>query len=94
MKNSIRNISLIFSENPIARAYLYLFFKENLISNKIIYLNQKIIFNNFFLKLIIEFKPLPNKNDRYIKHGAKYLVFPIQLHMAVKYKTDKIIINK
>ena len=64
MKNSIRNISLIFSENPIARAYLYLFFKENLISNKIIYLNQKVIFNNFFLKLIF------NSN---FKNTKKYL---------------------
>ena len=64
MKNSIRNISLIFSENPIARAYLYLFFKENLISNKIIYLNQKSIFNNFFLKLIF------NSN---FKNTKKYL---------------------
>lgn len=64
MNNSIRDISLIFSENPIARAYLYLFLKENLISNKIIYLNQKIIFNNFFLKLIF------NNN---FKNTKKYL---------------------
>jgi len=52
MKNGkIKDICLIFSENPIARGYLYLFLKEHLISNKIIYLNQKLIFNNFFLKL-------------------------------------------
>ena len=51
MANQIKNISLIFSENPVGRAYLYLFIKKNLISNEIIYLNQKTIFNNFFLKL-------------------------------------------
>lgn len=51
MDNQIKNISLIFSENPVGRAYLYLFIKKNLISNEIIYLNQKTIFNNFFLKL-------------------------------------------
>ena len=28
MSNNIDNINLIFSENPIARAYLYLFIKE------------------------------------------------------------------
>lgn len=64
MNNSIRNISLIFSENPVARAYLYLFLRENLISNKIVYLNQKVIFNNFFLKL--------NFNNNF-KHLNRYL---------------------
>ena len=65
MKNTIRNISLIFSENPVARAYLYLFLKENLISNKIIYLNQKLIFNNLFLRLIF------NSNFKNIKTYLK-----------------------
>jgi len=51
MSNQIKNITLLFSENPVARAYLYLFIKKNLISNEIIYLNNKIIFNKFFLKL-------------------------------------------
>lgn len=79
MNNSIRKISLIFSENPIARAYLYLFLKENLISNKIIYLNPAIIFNNFFLKLNfnINFKNtkkyLQSKNVLlFIKNVEKY----------------------
>ncbi len=65
MNNSIRDISLIFSENPVARAYLYLFIKENFISNKIIYLNKKIIFNNFFLKLL--FKSSFKKTRRYLR---------------------------
>ena len=51
MSNQIKNITLIFSENPVARAYLYLFIQKDLISNELIYLNNKIIFNKFFLKL-------------------------------------------
>ena len=53
MKNKylLKNVSIIFNENPIARAYLQLFIKKNLINNKIIYLDNKIIFNNFFLKI-------------------------------------------
>tara|TARA_B100001121_G_scaffold309162_1_gene335132 strand:+ start:4055 stop:4879 length:825 start_codon:yes stop_codon:yes gene_type:complete len=51
MSNSLKEITLIFSENPIARAYLYLLIKKKLFSNKVIYLNNKIIFNKFFLKL-------------------------------------------
>jgi hypothetical protein len=49
--DNIKNISLVFSENPIARGYLYLLLKKNLNENKIIYLDNKLIFNNFFLKL-------------------------------------------
>lgn len=49
--DNIKNISLVFSENPIARAYLYLLLKKNLNENKIIYLDNKLIFNNLFLKL-------------------------------------------
>ena len=65
MKNTIRDISLIFSENPVARAYLNLFIRENLISNKIIYLNNKFIFNNFFLKSI--FKTTFFNTKKYLK---------------------------
>ena len=68
MANQIKNISLIFSENPVGRAYLYLFIKKNLISNEIIYLNQKTIFNNFFLKLNhnIVFRNLPVAVEVYL----------------------------
>ncbi len=65
MNDKIRSISLIFSENPIARAYLNLFIKENLISNKIIYLNHKLIFNNFFLKL--NFNTTFSNTKRYLR---------------------------
>tara|TARA_B100000963_G_scaffold333102_1_gene325189 strand:- start:183 stop:1007 length:825 start_codon:yes stop_codon:yes gene_type:complete len=65
MKNRIKDICLVFSENPIARAYLYLFLEENLISNKIIYLNQKLIFNNFFLKF--NFNKIFSNTNRYLK---------------------------
>ncbi len=65
MKNTISDISLIFSENPVARAYLNLFIRENLISNKIIYLNNKLIFNNFFLKSI--FKTTFFNTKKYLK---------------------------
>ena len=50
MSNYVKEITLIFSENPIARAYLYLLIKKKLFANKVIYLNNKIIFNEFFLK--------------------------------------------
>ena len=65
MKNRLNDICLVFSENPIARAYLYLFLKEDLISNKIIYLNSKFIFNKFFLKL--NFNTTFNNTKRYLK---------------------------
>ena len=65
MTNKINNLCLIFSENPIARAYLYLFLKENLISNKIIYLDNKSFFNNFFLKL--RFNRAFYNTSRYLK---------------------------
>lgn len=65
MKDKIRDISLIFSENPIARAYLYLFLKKNLTSNKIIFLNPKLIFNNFFLK--INFDTTFKNTKKYLK---------------------------
>ena len=48
--NTLKDISLIFSENPIARAYLYLLYKKKMTENLIIYLDNKILFNNFFLK--------------------------------------------
>tara|TARA_A100001234_G_scaffold181801_1_gene164633 strand:- start:365 stop:1189 length:825 start_codon:yes stop_codon:yes gene_type:complete len=51
MSNYVKEITLIFSENPIARAYLYLLIKKKLFANKVIYLNNKIIFNEIFLKL-------------------------------------------
>ena len=63
--NNIRNISLIFSENPIARAYLYLFIKEKLNLNKIVYLDQKLIFNNFFLR--VKYKSVFSKTHKYLK---------------------------
>ena len=72
MKNKIRDISLIFSENPIARGYLNLFLKENLISNKIIYLDQKLIFNDFFLKLKFNTNFINTK--RYLK-SKNVLIF-------------------
>ena len=65
MKNRLNDICLVFSENPIARAYLYLFLKEDLISNKIIYLNSKFVFNNFFLKL--NFNTTFNNTKKYLK---------------------------
>lgn len=65
MKNRLNDICLVFSENPIARAYLYLFLKEDLISNKIIYLNSKFIFNKFFLKL--NFNTTFNNTKKYLK---------------------------
>ena len=65
MNNKINDISLIFSENPIARAYLYLFLNENLISNKIIYLDRKIIFNSFFMKL--KFDTTFHNTKRYLR---------------------------
>ena len=65
MNNKIKDISLIFSENPIARAYLYLFLNENLISNKIIYLDRKIIFNSFFMKL--KFDTTFHNTKRYLR---------------------------
>mgnify|MGYP001423539025 FL=1 len=37
MTNNINNINLIFSENPIARAYLYLFIKEEMTNNEIFF---------------------------------------------------------
>ena len=46
--SNLKNIVLIFQENPIARSYLKLFIDENLTSNKIIYLNTKHTFNIFF----------------------------------------------
>ena len=64
--NNINNICLIFSENPIGRAYLYLLLKEKLVFNKIIYLDHKLIFNNFFLKL---------KHNLFIKNIKKYLKY-------------------
>ena len=48
--SNLKNIVLIFQENPIARSYLKLFIDENLTSNKIIYLNTKHTFNIFFNK--------------------------------------------
>ncbi len=63
--NNIRNISLIFSENPIARAYLYLLIKEKLNFNKIIYLDQKLIFNNFFLR--VKYNSVFSKTHKYLK---------------------------
>lgn len=51
MSNHVKEITLIFSENPIARAYLYLLIKKKLFANKVIYLNNRIIFNKIFLKL-------------------------------------------
>ena len=65
MKNRLNDICLVFSENPIARAYLYLFLKEDLISNKIIYLNSKFVFNKFFLKL--NFNTTFNNTKKYLK---------------------------
>ena len=64
--NNINNICLIFSENPIGRAYLYLLLKEKLVFNKIIYLDHRLIFNNFFLKL---------KHNLFIKNIKKYLKY-------------------
>jgi hypothetical protein len=66
MSNNINNINLIFSENPIARAYLYLFTKEKMINNEIIYLNHKTIFNKFFLKL--QFNNNFKNTKKYLKN--------------------------
>ena len=63
--NSIKNITLIFSENPVARAYLYLLIKKNLINNKIIYLDFKPFFWKFFCKL--RFNSSFNKTLKYLK---------------------------
>ncbi len=63
--NSIKNISLIFTENPIARAYLYLLIKKDLINNKIIYLDHKSYFWKFFCKL--KFNLFFSKTLRYLK---------------------------
>ena len=80
--NNIRNISLIFSENPIARAYLYLFIKEKLNLNKIVYLDQKLIFNNFFLR--VKYKSVFSKSHKYLK--SKNVVLTVSfllLHLIV-----------
>jgi len=67
MNNNIKNINLIFSENPIARAYLYLFIKEKMTSNKIFVLNHKTILNKFFLKL--QFNTTFKNTKRYLKNS-------------------------
>lgn len=72
MRNNIKDICLVFSENPIARAYLYLFLIENLNSNKVIYLNQKLIFNNLILK--INFKKTFSNTNKYL-NSKDVLVF-------------------
>ena len=62
--NTVKNISLIFSENPIARGYLYLLLKKKITENKVIYLDNKLTFNKFFLKL---------KYNLIYKNTKKYL---------------------
>ncbi len=49
----MKNIPIIFDENPISRAYLKLFLKENLVSNQIIYLGNNFIFPS---KIMLLFK--------------------------------------
>ena len=65
MINSIKNINLIFIENPIARAYLYLFIKKKLTKNKIIFLSHYTLFKKLFLKL--EFNNIFRNTKRYLK---------------------------
>ena len=72
MSNLVKTITLIFSENPIARAYLLLFIKKKLTLNKIIYLNQKLIFNNFFLRL--RYNIVFGKTKKYLK-SKNVLIF-------------------
>ena len=62
--NTVKDISLIFSENPIARGYLYLLLKKKFTENKVIYLDNKLTLNKFFLKL---------KYNLIYKNTKKYL---------------------
>jgi len=66
MSNNIDKINLIFSENPIARAYLYLFIKKKMINNDVFFLNHKTIFNKFFLRL--QFNNNFKNTKKYLKN--------------------------
>ena len=43
---NLKNIPIIFDENPIARAYINLLLTNNLFDNEIIYLNSNIFLPN------------------------------------------------
>ena len=64
-KNTLKNISLIFYENPIARAYLYLLYKKKMNENLLVYLDNKVFFNNFFLKF--KYKLIFKNINNYLK---------------------------